>query len=429
LSLGRWARRAGGGALWLGVAAVLAVIGGRFGRRAAMRGLLSAGLVSLLANRPLKGVAARRAAVGFAFAAGAAQEMPPLAAPLLAAATGVAWPRLPEGGHHPADVVGGGALGAATAVATRRLWPVAPHDPADVRTAMPAAEAEASPDGQGLVVVVNAAAGSRSTVVEELREALPEADVIEIEDGDELSAALEEAATRAAVLGVAGGDGSVNAAAMAAADHAKPLLVVPGGTLNHFALALGLCSVADAAQAARQGTAVAVDRSMIDGKPFLNAASIGAYAELVDAREKLEGTIGKWPAVAVALWRVLGRTSPVDVEIDGQARKVWMVFVGNCRYHPAGFAPSWRERLDDGDLDIRTVDGSRPWARTRLLVAVLTGTLSRCGPYQQRFARRLHVRSLQGPLRLARDGETFDGSEEFDVCKADEPLVVYAPGP
>ena len=39
----------------------------------------------------------------------------------------------------------------------------------------------------------------------------------------------------------------------------------------------------------------------------------------------------------------------------------------------------------------------------------------------------MHVRSLDGPLRLARDGETFDGSEEFDICKADEPLLVFVP--
>jgi hypothetical protein len=39
----------------------------------------------------------------------------------------------------------------------------------------------------------------------------------------------------------------------------------------------------------------------------------------------------------------------------------------------------------------------------------------------------MHVRSLEGPLRLARDGETFDGSEEFDICKAEDPLLVFVP--
>lgn len=44
--------------------------------------------------------------------------------------------------------------------------------------------------------------------------------------------------------------------------------------------------------------------------------------------------------------------------------------------------------------------------------------------------RELEVRSLTGrPLRLARDGETFDGPVEFTVRKEDEPLPIYVPEP
>jgi diacylglycerol kinase family enzyme len=106
-----------------------------------------------------------------------------------------------------------------------------------------------------------------------------------------------------------------------------------------------------------------------------------------------------------------------------------MVFIGNCRYQPSGFAPSWRERLDDGQLDIRIVDGSLPWSRARLLLSVITGRLASCGAYEQRFTRSITVKSLDGRLRLARDGETFDGPEEFTIAKADEPLLVYVPAP
>ena len=153
----------------------------------------------------------------------------------------------------------------------------------------------------------------------------------------------------------------------------------------------------------REGRAVCVDRAVIDGNTFVNTASIGSYVDLVDAREKLQGKIGKWPAVVVALVRVLRRAHAVNLEIDGERRRVWMVFIGNCRYLPAGFAPSWRERLDDGQLDVRIVDGSRPWSRSRLLVAVMTGRLARCGAYEQRYVKRLEVRSLEGRLRLVED--------------------------
>lgn len=418
-----------------------------------MRGLFGAGLASAVANGPVKLLVRRRrppagrllghlpgypnpgtssfpsghTAAGVAFAVGAGQEVPALAAPLGALAALVGYSRVHSGVHYPSDALAGVVIGAGAGLVTRRLWPVAPHQPAHVRTALTRAEVEPSPSGKGLVIVVNPSAGSSENAAEQLRRELPDAEVKELDDGEELENALHQAVNSGCAIGVAGGDGSINAAAALAADHDKTLMVIPGGTLNHFAYALGLESVGDAAEAVREGRAVAVDRALIDGHTFVNTASIGSYVDLVDAREKLEHRIGKWPAVAVALWGVLRRAEPLDVELDGQARKVWMVFVGNCRYHPYGFAPSWRERLDDGELDIRIVHGTEPWSRARLLFSVLTGRLARCGAYEQRFVREMHVKSLVGPLRLARDGETFDGPEEFIICKADQPLLVYVP--
>ena len=446
-------RAADGGKLWLGVAAALGLSGGRFRRRAALRGLFAAGIASAVANGPAKVAVRRRrpargrlvshlpgyprpstssfpsghAAVAAAFAVGAGQEVPALVGPLAALASLVGYSRIHAGAHHASDVAAGAALGAGAGLLTRRLWPVAPHEPAHARTALEPADVEPSPRGGGLVVVVNPSAGSSGRAAKALRDELPEAEVVELEEGDDLKEALEKAAARGCALGVAGGDGSINTAASIAADTDKPLFVVPGGTLNHFAYALGLETIADAARAVKDGRAVSVDRAVIDGQTFVNTASIGNYVDLVDAREKLEDRIGKWPAVVVALVKVLRQSRPVQLEIDGERRRVWMIFIGNCRYHPSGFAPSWRERLDDGQLDIRIVDGSRPWSRARLLLSVMTGRLARCGAYEQRFTRSMTVKSLDGRLRLARDGETFDGPEEFTIAKADEPLLVYVP--
>ena len=131
--------------------------------------------------------------------------------------------------------------------------------------------------------------------------------------------------------------------------------------------------------------------------------------------------------MVVALVRVLRRARPLVIEIDGTRRSLWMIFIGNCRYHPHGFAPTWRERLDDGLLDVRLVSAQSPGSRARLVVAVLTGRLSRCRVYEEQAVTELHVRSLDGPVRLARDGETFDGSAEFTVTKRGKPLMVYVP--
>ncbi|HUP71325.1 MAG TPA: phosphatase PAP2 family protein [Acidimicrobiales bacterium] len=446
-------RAADNAKIWLLTGAALAAFDGRFGRRAALRGLLSVAIASAVVNGPVKLLARRRrpplsnaarwlpglaapsttsfpsghSASAFAFATGAALELPVSAIPLAGAAGLVSYSRLHTGMHYPLDIVVGAALGVGAAFGTRRLWPVAPHDGATTEAVFTPTDAEPSLEGGGLVVVVNRAAGQSDRTADQLRTELPAAEVVEVEDGAGIDTELEDAAGRALVVGVAGGDGSVNTAAGLAADAGKPLLVVPGGTLNHFASALGIDTVAEAAGALRDGRAGAVDRGLIAGHTFVNTASIGSYCDLVDAREKLERRIGKWPAVAIALWRVLRHSQPVEMEIDGDRRCIWMIFIGNCRYHPAGFAPSWRERLDDGTLDVRIVDGVHPWSRAHLLFSVLTGRLARCRSYEQRFVKKLSIASLEGPLRLARDGETFDGPQSFIVAKADEPLVVYAP--
>ena len=396
-----------------------------------MRATLGLGTASVLAGaveRVVRAPVPRRVAGAAAFATGAAMEHRALGVPIGAAALWPAFAR-PRRVQHPLATASALASGTALALATRRLWPLAPHEAADLSSALTRVDQEPSPDGRGLCIVVNEAAGpaiSRSPG-QALREALPGAEIIVVEEADDLGGVLDRAARSSLAIGVAGGDGSINAAAQTAAAAGKPLVIVPAGTLNHLARDLGLISVDDAVTAVRHGQTVAIDLASIDDRAFLNTASFGSYVDLVDARRRLESVIGKWPAVIVALGRVLRASELVDVELDGRRRQVWMVFVGNCRYEPSGFTPSWRPRLDDGQLDIRIVDGAAPWSRARLVLALVTGTLGRCRSYEQRAAASLEVRSLQGPLRLARDGETFDGSEHFTVAKCDQPLAVYVP--
>ena len=228
-------------------------------------------------------------------------------------------------------------------------------------------------------------------------------------------------------LGICGGDGSVNAAAEVALAHKRPLLVIPAGTLNHLARDLRVRSPEHAVRALARGEAGSVDVGMIDGRPFLNSAGFGAYTEMVDRRRSLEAMLGRWPAHILGAVRTHFAHRPMTVTLDGRARRLWMVFVGNCRHEPPGFAPSWRPRLDDGVLDVRLVDAAPAWARVRLILAVLTGRLANCAAYEQSEARELHVESGQPEMRLARDGQTFDGDGAFTVEKHPEKLLVYAP--
>lgn len=382
----------------------------RFVRRALVRAGLGAALGALVPRHRLAG------ALGGA-AAGAAIENPVVGGVLSVAAVAT---------RDPAGLVVGAALGAATT----RVWPTAPRTVAELRRHGTKADVAPVPDGAGVVIVVNTGAGSAesSETAAAIRERLPAAVVLEPGEDDDVGEALEKAAATATIaLGAAGGDGTLSAAAAIAHDRGLPLLALPAGTLNHFARDLGLLSVDDAIDALVAGQVVEVDIATVGDRTFLNTASVGAYTDLVDARERLEHRIGKWPAVAVSLVGVLRRAEPLELTVDGRRRRLWLGFVGSGHYQPSGFAPTWREVLDDGLLDVRLVDAEQPLARTKLVLSVLTGRLGRSTVYEQRVTDALRLRSDDGDIRIALDGEVLDVPADVTITKRPTPLRVYAP--
>jgi len=323
----------------------------------------------------------------------------------------------------------GGALGAGLVAywVRRVVLPKRPADALPIPRRIPDPDARPSPDGAGVRIVVNPSSGPAwtSSPADALRAALPGAEVVELGEGDDLEDLL--AGDDLVAIGAAGGDGTLSAVARIAADRDLPLVAVPAGTLNHLARDLGLGGVDDAADAVRAGTVARMDLGVVADRCFVNTLSFGGYPQLVDRRERLEGRIGKWPALLVALVVELRKMRPLRLEIDGRPMRVWLAWVGNGRYDPAGFGPSWRSQLDDGELDVRIVHGGQRHARTRLLLHVFTGRLSTCRVYEERRAATLRIRSLDGPLRLAVDGETFDAPAEVDVTKRRRALQVAVP--
>ncbi|WP_052850898.1 bifunctional phosphatase PAP2/diacylglycerol kinase family protein [Streptomyces avicenniae] len=467
--LPRLSHAADHGRLWLATAAALAVTGDRTARRAAGRGIVALGLASVTTNTVIKYIARRRrplidtvplarrlarqphtssfpsghSASAAAFATGVALESRRHGALVAPVAAAVAFSRIYVGVHYPGDVVAGTLLGVGAALATGRVWPRRPPATRLVHHAVPA---PALPEGEGLVVVVNGGAGTEdaTATAQRLRTLLPKAEIVERgaegeEEGD-LVALLTEAAGRATALGICGGDGSVNAAAGVSADHGLPLAVFPGGTLNHFALDNGVHRFEDTAAAVAGGTAVSVDLARIrpaggaEGptRHFLNTFSIGLYPELVRARESLQrhspiGRLGKWPSAAVSLARVLRTAEPVQVELNGRPHKLWLLFAGNGLYSPEGFAPSHRTQLDDGLLDVRTVAADKPFARTRVTLSVLTGTLAASRVYSAARLPRLRLAGLHDACSLAYDGEAGDAPATLLLDKRPGALTVYRP--
>lgn len=276
-------------------------------------------------------------------------------------------------------------------------------------------------------IVVNPSSGPgwRESPTDALREALPGADVRELAPEDDLVDAVGH--DELVALGAAGGDGTLGAVAVLAAERGLPFVAVPAGTLNHLARDLGLSSVDDAVAAVRAGTFTHMDLGTVGDRCFLNTLTFGGYTQVVDTRERLERHLGKWPALVLALAWELPRMAPLRVEVDGRPMRVWVAWIGNCRYGPPGLTPAWREQLDDGLLDVRLITGARRFSRTRVLLAVLAGRLRRCRVYEERTVEAIHIRTAEGTVRMAADGETFDGPGELDVTKRRRELLVAVP--
>ena len=104
---------------------------------------------------------------------------------------------------------------------------------------------------------------------------------------DVAEVAREAVAKGADLLGVAGGDGTQARVAAVAAEHGLPFVVISAGTRNHFALDLGLDREDPSAclRALTDGVELLVDVGTINGQVFVNNASFGAYAEIVETPE------------------------------------------------------------------------------------------------------------------------------------------------
>ena len=171
---------------------------------------------------------------------------------------------------------------------------------------------------------------------------------------DVAAIAREAVAGGADLLGVAGGDGTQALVAGVAAEHGLPFLVVSAGTRNHFAMDLGLDrdDPSRCLDALTDGVEVHVDLGRVAGRTFVNNASFGVYAEIVQNPEyrdaKASTTLQQLPDL---LMGYSGAT--LTARLDDFLLEDPQAVLVSCNPYDAGwYATGRRPRLDTGRLGV-----------------------------------------------------------------------------
>ena len=277
-----------------------------------------------------------------------------------------------------------------------------------------------------VTVIVNKGSGSstdrsRAAIETALARANLRAQIVAVA-GPEIRAAAEKAAGDTLVA--AGGDGTVSTLAAVAADTGATFGVIPLGTLNHFAKDTGIPLDLDAAVAAiAAGRTAPLDTGELNGRTFVNNASVGFYARIVRERqlEQRRGR-GKWPAVAIGLARALNnyRQITVRMTVDGRpvVRRTPFVFVGNGEFIAEGLALGRRTSLTTGRLWISLAPEC---SRAEMLILVTRAIAGRLTPDVKLEEFRAEEVTLEPRARdagLAMDGELVGIRPPFTcVCR------------
>ena len=448
--------------LWLAIAALIAILGGRRGRHAAIRGVLSIAITSILVNLPLKYLARRdrppmrrgdrplpvslpgsfsfpsgHSASAFAFATGVALEEPRLLVPILPLAAGVAYSRVHLRVHYPLDVLAGVTIGTAMGLASepvmraaRQWW--------DARVPVPEPERAKTNE----VILVSSPHAGRGAYLERARRAMGTIGLkvvaeISVEDMARLPGMVARNGSTPPIVVAAGGDGTVGSVANAVIGTPAVMAILPLGTSNDFARSLHIpLHVENAVRLISNGRVSRVDvgRLKREGhapRHFVHAAAAGLnvqFAKLA-TRADLRRRLGKLTyAIAAAMALKERPVFSARVEYEGQAEPLELVhlavinapvFGGFLDLKIPGAAP------DDGTLHVIMVEHLPMRRLLRSAFYPALGLHRKIRGFRTMQVSRLTVLPTD-PIEVTLDGEIAGPvSGTFDVVRGG--LLVITP--
>ncbi len=275
-------------------------------------------------------------------------------------------------------------------------------------------QVESAPRPRQAVLIMNPWSGGGKVEKFELERLCRERGIepIVLYKGSDLLALAEDAVARGAdVIGMAGGDGSQALVASVASRHGIPMVVIPAGTRNHFALDLGMdrADVVGALDAYTDGVDRVIDLAEVNGRTFVNNASMGLYAKIVQSQEYRDAKIR---TAAETLPDLIGPAAvPLDLQFplpSGEpATSANLVLVSNNPYQLSHLrGGSTRPALDTGRLGVVSVLVRGAADAEKFAALEAAGQVGRFSGWNEWTATEFEVGS-GGPVEVGVDGEAL----------------------
>ncbi|WP_424934131.1 diacylglycerol/lipid kinase family protein [Amaricoccus macauensis] len=219
----------------------------------------------------------------------------------------------------------------------------------------------------------------------------------------------------------AGGDGTISAIAPIVSKAGLRFGVLPFGTFNYFARSIGMPEEIDAAvDCLVTGEERRISRSEVNGAGFLNNASLGAYAAILQRRERIyrrwgRSRIAAYWSVIVTLLRM--RTSqPMRITVDGETREVRtpLAFVAANAFQLETFGLPGVEEVRQGKLALFLAPDTTGPALLAFALRLSAGGMEKNRDFTLLTGSEIRIETHRKRRLVARDGEKSHMTSPFD---------------
>lgn len=300
---------------------------------------------------------------------------------------------------------------------------------------------EAMANEKDCIVILNTGSGKSAEKpdVDAIERAFAErgrsVSVVSVTGDDDISARIAEAVESGpACVVAAGGDGTIRAVAEVLTGTGIELGVIPLGTFNYFARR---CDIPEdyggAIDVICEGMARNMALGSVNGKVFLNNASLGLYPSILKEREEVYRRWGR--SRLAAYWSVLVAMATVyrpltmSIDVDGteHSKKSPNLFVAMSAYQLDEFGIEGSEAIREGKFALLLAPDCGRFKLIWKALRVAVRGLRRGPDFTLVTGRRVTVKTRRSRALVAIDGERQELSAPFEFRLLEDALSVRMP--